>query len=114
LPVRVLVVNAGSSSVKLSVLDGERLVAGRELAAERTQIDAEELAGAVSDLGPVDAVGHRIVHGGTRFRQATLIDPEVVDAVTEPSALAPLHQAKSLAALAAVSRARGRTGGRVL
>jgi acetate kinase len=107
LPVRVLVVNAGSSSVKLSVLDGEGLVAGRELAAERAQIDAEELAGAAIDLGPVDAVGHRIVHGGARFRQATLIDPEVVDALTELSALAPLHQAKSLAALAAVSRVRG-------
>lgn len=100
---RLLVVNAGSSTIKLSVLDGERLIAGRELAAERARIDAEQVAGAVTDLGRVDAVGHRIVHGGVRFRQAVVIDSQVVQALTELSALAPLHQPKSLAALAAVS-----------
>ncbi len=104
---RVLVVNAGSSSVKLSVLDGERLLAGRELDAERARIDAEAVAGAVDELGAVDAVGHRIVHGGARYREAVRIDPEVVQALTGLSALAPLHQAKSLAALAAVSRVLG-------
>jgi acetate kinase len=103
--VRLLVVNAGSSSIKLSVLDGEQLVAGSELAAERAQIDAEQVSGAVIDLGRVDAVGHRIVHGGVRFRQAVVIDSKVVQALTELSALAPLHQPKSLAALAAVSGA---------
>jgi acetate kinase len=100
---RLLVVNAGSSSLKLSVLDGEQLIAGRELPGERAQIDAERVAGAVSDLGRVDAVGHRIVHGGVRFRQAVVIDSEVLQGLTELSALAPLHQPKSLAALAAVS-----------
>ncbi|MDQ2895543.1 MAG: acetate/propionate family kinase [Actinomycetota bacterium] len=104
---RVLVVNAGSSSVKLSVLDGERLLATRELSAERAQIDATQLSAAVSDLGAVDAVGHRIVHGGARFREAVRVDPYVIRALTELSALAPLHQAKSLAALDAVSRVVG-------
>ncbi|MGI8712927.1 MAG: acetate/propionate family kinase [Solirubrobacteraceae bacterium] len=102
---RVLVVNAGSSSVKLSVLDGEQLIAGHELAAERARVDPERLADAVTELGPVDAVGHRIVHGGAQFRDPVLVDPEVVQALTELSSLAPLHQAKSLDALAAVSDA---------
>lgn len=104
---RILVVNAGSSSLKLSVLDGERRVAEREMPAERAGIDAGEVAGAIRDLGPVDAVGHRIVHGGTRYRRAVLIDADVVDALTELAALAPLHQAKSLAALDAVGRVLG-------
>jgi acetate kinase len=100
--VRVLVVNAGSSSLKLSVLDGERSVAVRELAAPRAQIDGEEVAAAVSELGPVDAVGHRIVHGGSRFHDAVRIDAGVVAALADLCELAPLHQAKSLDALAAV------------
>ncbi len=100
---RVLVVNAGSSSVKLGLLDGEQLVAERELSAERNGIGAEAIAAAAGGLGAVDAVGHRIVHGGARFRRAVRVDPEVVRALTELSTLAPLHQARSLAALAAVS-----------
>src|SRR5680860_740575 len=66
--VRVLVVNAGSSSLKLSVLDGEQRVAEQELRADHTQINADEVAAAVARLGPVEAAGHRIVHGGARYR----------------------------------------------
>jgi acetate kinase len=100
--VRVLVVNAGSSSLRLSVLDGEDVVAAEELRAEGTEIDAGEVATVVARLGPVDAVGHRIVHGGSRFQEPVRIDADVLRALTELSALAPLHQAKSLAALEAV------------
>jgi len=105
--VRVLVVNAGSSSLKLSVLDGEHRVGAQELRTERTQLDADEVATAVARLEPVDAVGHRIVHGGARYRRAVRIDAEVVRTLTELSALAPLHQAKSLAALEAVGSVLG-------
>ncbi len=104
---RVLVVNAGSSSLKLSVLDGEHLVASQELRAERTQIDANEVATAVAGLGRVEAVGHRIVHGGASYRGPARIDAEVVHRLTELSSLAPLHQAKSLAALEAVGGVLG-------
>ncbi len=104
---RVLVVNAGSSSLKLTLLDGaDATLAQRELAAPRAQLDVVEVRLALEDgLGVADAVGHRIVHGGRRFRAATRLDPEVraaLDALTE---LAPLHQPKSLAALDAVSAA---------
>jgi acetate kinase len=105
--VRLLVVNAGSSSVKLSVLDGTRLLDARDLPAERATIDADRLVAEVEDLGPVDAVGHRIVHGGARFRGPVQVDAEVVAALTDLTALAPLHQPKSLAALEAVGRVRG-------
>ena len=104
---RVLVANAGSSSLKLTLLDGEdAIVAAHELAAPRSSIDASELSSALDDgLRDADVVGHRIVHGGERFREAVVIDGEVEAALRELADLAPLHQAKSLAALDAVSAA---------
>jgi acetate kinase len=103
---RVLVVNAGSSSLKLSVLDGERLRDGQELRAAGGEVDSEELAAAVDELGAVDAIGHRIVHGGTRFLEAVKVDAGVIAGLWELADLAPLHQAKSLGALDAVSHLR--------
>jgi acetate kinase len=104
---RVLVVNAGSSSLKLGVLDGDHVVAADELRAPRAELDAGAVADAVGRLEPVDAVGHRIVHGGARYREPVRIDAEVRGALAELSALAPLHQAKSLAALDAVAAVLG-------
>jgi acetate kinase len=103
--VRVLVVNAGSSSVKLTLLSGDdHTLAERQLAAPCSTIDRAELRSAVAgDLGRADVVGHRIVHGGERFREAALIDQGVERALRELVEMAPLHQPKSLAALDAVS-----------
>ena len=53
--------------------------------------------------GPVDVVGHRIVHGGTVFTSAVQISPAVREQLRELTDLAPLHQPKSLAALDAVT-----------
>ena len=102
---RVLVVNAGSSSLKLRLLDGEdAILAERELDAPRAQIDDAALAQALdSPLGEAEAIGYRIVHGGERFRSAVRIDAEVELVLRELSDLAPLHQPKSLAALDAVT-----------
>jgi len=105
---RTLVVNAGSSSLKLSLLDeqADNPIAERELAAPGARIDPGELMDALrtGGLGAADAVGHRIVHGGERFREAVRVDPDVRQALEELTALAPLHQPSSLAALDAVSR----------
>jgi acetate kinase len=109
---RVLVVNAGSSSLKLTLLacaregDGtDTTIAARELQAPRAQVDPEELRAALDSLGEADAVGHRIVHGGKRFREAVRIDAGIETAMRELIDLAPLHQPKSLAALDAVTEA---------
>jgi acetate kinase len=105
---RILVVNAGSSSLKLRLLDDDdSLLAAADLGAVDDLADGE-LASALdrmvgSGREGVDAVGHRIVHGGTAFSSATLIDDQVTAALHELTDLAPLHQPKSLAALAAVS-----------
>ena len=49
------------------------------------------------------AVGHRVVHGGTRFSGPTVVNPEVLAALRELVPLAPLHQPYNLAAIEAVS-----------
>jgi acetate kinase len=105
--VRVLVVNAGSSSLKLSLLDkDDRTLASHELEAPGDRVDPAELRAALDGgLGDAEVVAHRIVHGGERFREAVLIDAGVEAALRALAYLAPLHQAKSLAALDAVSAA---------
>jgi acetate kinase len=102
---RVLAVNAGSSSLKLTLLDADdNIIASQTLEAPRAQIDRSELRAALdSPLGEADAIGHRIVHGGERYRNAVRIDGTVEADLRGLVNLAPLHQPKSLAALDAVS-----------
>jgi acetate kinase len=100
--VHVLVVNAGSSSLKLSVLDGEAV-------AEQTTVERWEGAG---DLDPLrefldrapeaEAVGHRVVHGGPRHRGSVRIDDDVVGYLDSIADLAPLHNPRAVAAIRAV------------
>jgi acetate kinase len=96
---RVLTVNAGSSSLKLSLLD-----AGSDQPVWSAESNLEDLPKAMRNVEGIDAVGHRIVHGGQHFRDAVRIDQKVRDALEKLTDLAPLHQPKSLAALDAVSR----------
>ena len=55
----------------------------------KTLLDANY--GAVKSLDEIDAVGHRVVHGGEKFAQSVLIDDEVIEAMKECIVLAPLH-----------------------
>ena len=106
----VLTVNAGSSSLKLRLLDGDdALVASVDLPADSRGFDTARLVAAVRDLPAPDAVGHRIVHGGSEFSGPVLVAGEVRSTLEDLVELAPLHQPKSLAALDAVSRALPRT-----
>jgi acetate kinase len=101
---RVLVVNAGSSSMKLGLLDdGDVLEQHAELATGPAGLDTEQLANAIRDWARPDAVGHRIVHGGSRYTSAVRIDADVEQHLRALIDLAPLHQPKSLAALDAVT-----------
>ena len=103
----MLVVNAGSSSLKLALLDHDDLtLAACELATPRAAIaDAELRAALDGGFRDADVIGHRIVHGGERFITAVRIDAEVEQALRDLVDLAPLHQPKSLAALDVVSAA---------
>src|SRR5205807_7785107 len=92
-------------SIKLSLIGGDdRTIAEHELEAPRTQVDPDELSGVLQGaVSSADAIAHRIVHGGERYRAAVVIDDEVRRELHALSDLAPLHQPKSLAALDAVS-----------
>jgi acetate kinase len=103
---RILVVNAGSSSLKLRLLGpGDDLLAEHDLEAPQGALARGELTSILAGLEGVDAVGHRVVHGGDRFRAAVRVDGAIVDALRDLTDLAPLHQPASLAALDAVTRA---------
>jgi acetate kinase len=100
--VRVLVVNAGSSSLKLRLLDGDDATVGREDLPAPGDLAPGALAEAVDRLGPFDAVGHRVVHGGTDFTGPVLVDGDVRGRLAALADLAPLHQPAGLTALDAV------------
>ena len=100
---QVLVVNAGSSSLKLRVLDPANAVSAHaDLPAPLGAADDWQIKSAIEALGPVHAVGHRIVHGGTLYTGPVRIDEQVRRRLESLTDLAPLHQPKSLAALDAV------------
>ncbi|HYL40272.1 MAG TPA: hypothetical protein VET90_03090, partial [Candidatus Binatus sp.] len=93
---RILVVNAGSSSLKLRLLDDTDSVAGSaDLPAPRGDVDAGAIREAVAAFGPIDAAGHRIVHGGSEFSAAVRVTPAVERRLAALTDLAPLHQPKS-------------------
>lgn len=111
-PREVLVINAGSSSLKYAVLDpatGRRSVSGLverigEPGAPVADHQAAfgELRSALATAGaePV-AVGHRVVHGGDHFTEPALIDDTVVAAIEQCVPLAPLHNPAALAGIRA-------------
>ena len=125
----ILVINAGSSSLKYQLIDidtesvlakglcerigidgkltykptnGEKL---EKDAAMPTHQDAIALVldvlvdpkiGVISDMKSIAAVGHRVVHGGTKFTKSVLIDDEVIKMIEECIPLAPLHNPANL------------------
>lgn len=107
---RIAVLNVGSSSVKAAGFEGEaeslretervdRDVPSGEGGTEAAVRDALAAVGVGSR--EVDALGHRVVHGGTRFTTPTRIDTEVEAAIEALCALAPLHNPAALAGLRA-------------
>lgn len=103
---RVLVLNAGSSSLKLSLVgDGEVVAAERDFNVTEGRLDGARIALAVRDMGEVDAVGHRVVHGGSRYDRSVRIDGEVIRYLEGITDLAPLHIPAALAGIAAAAEA---------
>jgi acetate kinase len=104
---RVLVLNAGSSSVKLRVVEPDGGVGHRvDLDAPHGRPTDGTLEETVRRLGReaggVDAVGHRVVHGGAEFTGPTVIDPGVLDRIDRLGVLAPLHQPPAVVGIRAV------------
>lgn len=102
----VLVVNAGSSSLKLRVLGGDdRVLEQADLGAIAGAADLEAVRALLERHPEVGAIGHRVVHGGAEFRASTLVTDEVVERLRAVSDLAPLHNPSALAGLEAMRAA---------
>jgi acetate kinase len=118
----LLILNAGSSSLKFSLLDqhdhhvwlqrtidltsGER---GGDAAVDRIVAESRAIAqagsGSGSRIAAIEGVAHRVVHGGARFTQPVRITPEVRVALTELTPIAPLHNPPSLDVIDAAIKA---------
>jgi acetate kinase len=100
---RVCVVNVGSSSVKLRIVDDGDLVASSDLGPPDDRL-ADHLSDFVRDAEAFDVIGHRVVHGGSLFSGAVLIDAGVREALDGLNELAPLHNPPALAGIDAATR----------
>ena len=129
----VLVVNAGSSSLKFQLLevggDDRRVARGliERIGGEgRLTLEADGIPGrsevvtaadhatavaralealrGIPGEVAIDAVGHRIVHGGSRFVEPTVLDDDVLAALEDVGRLAPLHNGPGIAAARACRR----------
>ncbi|WP_046471282.1 acetate/propionate family kinase [Allosalinactinospora lopnorensis] len=102
---RVLVVNTGSSSVKLRLLGpDDELLCREDPPLDEGAVSEEKLAAAVEGFSGVDAVGHRVVHGGGEFSGAAVLDDGTVERLRGLTGLAPLHQPKALSGIDAMRR----------
>ena len=133
---KILTINAGSSSMKFSVMEipeGKELVNGyfQRIGLEGSfydvKINGEKLhrdvvltnhldalecikkevleLGVVSNLDEIDAVGHRLVHGGEEFKNSVVITDEVIAACKKFTKLAPLHNPAMLTCIEAAKEA---------
>ena len=135
----VLVLNAGSSSLKFQVIatdpdriskdaderltrgeveriGGEAIVTIQSHGGERKKSTAQlrDITAAIrhvmtaTGLDDIEAVGHRVVHGGERFTESALITPEVLNGIEDCIDLAPLHNPTNLKGIAAATEVFGR------
>jgi acetate kinase len=102
--VNVLVVNTGSSGLKLRLLNAsDELVVSEDL----PRLEPSDLSAVLDSFfiehPEVDAVGHRVVHGGSTFTRPVLLDKEIDEALATLNDLAPLHNPPALAAIRALA-----------
>jgi len=104
---KILVLNTGSSSVKYRLFDGTATLAkGLIERIGEAGGDAGDHEAALQrvmssvDLSGLGAVGHRVVHGGSEFGRATVIDDEVFAVIEGLIPLAPLHNPAALSGIA--------------
>jgi acetate kinase len=107
-PSHILTVNAGSSSLKLRVLDEEnRILASRDSDAPGDEAELRrELEAILDETSRIDAAGHRVVHGGPKFTGPTIVNPAVEDDLDGLADLAPVHNPPAVAAMRALDALR--------
>ena len=99
---RVLVVNTGSSSLKLAVIDGDHQAAAATVERWEGEDDLGPVSSFVEEVDDLDAIGHRIVHGGPRLTESVQIDDDVLAYLDSIEDLAPLHNPRAVAGIRAL------------
>jgi acetate kinase len=105
--VQVLVVNAGSSSLKLSVVEDGRTLTSTNLERWEGEGHLEPIEDYLANLSGVEAVGHRVVHGGPRYTEPVEVDEKLLDYLDSIENLAPLHNPRSVAGIREVAKLLG-------
>jgi acetate kinase len=96
------------SSLKLTLSGGQKVLLEGEILEHQTGIEyilgviTSEKYGCIKSLKEIDAVGHRVVHGGEKFNSSVLINDEVIKKMEECIELAPLHNPPNLNGIYAV------------
>lgn len=96
------------SFLKFTLPDGQKVMLEGEILEHRAGIEyilgvlLSEKYGCIQSLDEIDAVGHRVVHGGERFNSSVLITEEVIDMLNECIELAPLHNPPNLKGIYAI------------
>lgn len=136
---KILVINAGSSSLKYQLLDTDSTEVLARGVAERIGLDASQIkytinggqtgriqvemldhrraiqevlrvltaedTGVIAGMEEINAIGHRVVHGGEKFADSALITPAVKDAIRDCFVLAPLHNPPNMTGIEACEEA---------
>lgn len=96
------------SFLKFTKPNGEKIVLEHAMPEHQAAIEfvldvlASPEHGAVKSLDEIDAVGHRVVHGGEKFSESVLITDEVMDKIVECIDVAPLHNPPNIAGIKAI------------
>ena len=100
---QIAVINSGSSSLKFKLFEMDtkevlNSVLIEHIGEKGSQIKNhhEALQTIDIDFNLLDAIGHRVVHGGEEFHSPTLIDDKVIEEISKLSSLAPLHNPANL------------------
>ena len=94
---RIMIANSGSSSLKLSIIEDDDITAKKgNFAIPDRGLLKTQLRQFLQEAGPLDAVAHRIVHGGSLYRESLIVDKEKRAELQSLSELAPLHNPVAL------------------
>ena len=98
------------SFLQVKLPNGEKVVIEKEMPEHTVGIQlildtlVDEKIGCIKDLKEIEAVGHRVVHGGEKFNQSVVITPEVKEMIVKCAELAPLHNPANLKGIDAIEK----------
>ena len=101
-------IGLNGSFLKMTLPNGNKVVLEGEILEHQAGIEyilgviTSKKYGCIQSLDEIDAVGHRVVHGGEKFNSSVLITDEVIQKITECIDLAPLHNPPNLKGISAI------------